>query len=59
VKKKTWGIILIVLGAMGIIGGIANGSILSMGVASLIGFFAAAGACFYFGIKLIKKGNNQ
>lgn len=55
-KKKTWGIILIVLGAMGIIGGIANGSILSMGAVSLIGFFAAAGACFYFGIKLIKKG---
>ena len=53
--KKTWGIILIVLGALGILGGFANGSILAMGPISLIGFLAAAGACFFFGIRMIMK----
>lgn len=56
-KKKTWGIIFIILGALGIIGGFANGSIISMGVISLIGFLAGAGVLFYFGFKWIKKGD--
>lgn len=54
-KKKTWGIILVVIGALAIIGGFANGSILAMGFISLLGFLATAGACFYFGFKLMKR----
>ena len=55
-KKKTWGIILIVLAAMGILGSLANGSLLSMGGFTLVGFFAAFAALLYFGIKFIKSG---
>lgn len=55
-KKKTWGIILIVLGAMGLLGGFANGSLTSMEPIPLVGFLAAVAVCFFFGIKLIAKG---
>ena len=55
-KKKTWGIILVVLGAMGLLGGLINGSIFAMGFVPMIGFLAGVVACFYFGIKFIKKG---
>ena len=53
-KKKTWGIILVVLGSLGLLGGITNGSIFAMGIFTLIGFLVPIGLCFYFGIKWIK-----
>ena len=55
-KKKTWGIILLVIAALGLLGGITNGSLFAMGVVPMIGFLGAIGACVYFGIKFIKSG---
>ena len=55
-KKKTWGIILLVIAALGLLGGIANGSLFSMGVVPMIGFLAVPVVCIFFGIKFIKSG---
>lgn len=55
-KKKTWGIILIVLAIMGVAGGLINGSLLAMGGIEMIGFFVGVALLVFFGIKLINKG---
>ena len=58
-KKKTWGIILIVLGIAAIAGGLANGSLTDMVQNEpmvLAGFLAGAFVCFYYGFNLIRKG---
>ena len=58
--KLIFGIILIVLGGMGLVGGVTNGSLLSINFMSadifyLIGYLAVVGLFFYFGVRLIKK----
>ena len=55
-KKKTWGIILIVLAIMGVAGGLINGALLAMGGIEMIGFFVGVALLVFFGIKLINKG---
>ena len=55
-KKKTWGIILLVLAGMGLLGGIANGTFANSGIVELIGFCAAIGLCAFFGFKFTKQG---
>ena len=54
-KKKTWGIIMLVLAGMALLGGVANGSLFAMGPIPMVGFLAALGALIYFGIKFVKK----
>lgn len=54
-KKKTWGIILLVIAGLGLLGGITNGSLASMEPVSLVGFLALPAICVYFGLKLINK----
>lgn len=53
--KLILGIVLIVLGGMGLVGGVVNGSLLSMNILSIIGYLAVDILLFYFGVRLIKK----
>ena len=56
-SKRTWGIILLVLAAVAVVGSIANGTFESeknLGV--YIGYFAGFGALIFFGIRFLKSG---
>ncbi len=57
-KNKTLGIILLVLFALSIVGGIANGTFANLGnenIGFYIGYFGAMAALLIFGIKNITK----
>lgn len=54
-KKKTWGIILVVIALAGVLGGVANGSLTTMEPIPMVGFFGAVAVALFFGIKFIIK----